>query len=817
MRMARLNYPPSPAGSCFFRPPPAAGAGGATVGAMSIEAPTVETLLASLSAALDGETGAGWQQPGGGTAPQEGLLRLVRYPARAAVRLPAEPPLPEPLQSRLAAMGAGELWRHQAEALAASRAGRNVIVSTGTASGKSLCFNLPAFEALLSDRKARALYLYPTKALAQDQLRAIRAFALPQISAATYDGDTPAGERAMVRNWARIVLTNPDMVHYGILPSHARWAEFFGHLAYVVVDEAHTLRGIFGSHVGCILRRLLRLAGHYGSSPRLVLASATIGNPGDLAQALTGRPFTAISEDGSPRGERLFGFWNPPFKDEAAGTRASANWESARLLAAFAEAGIRTIAFTKSRRSAELVAKHARSIVQHPATAERIRSYRAGYLASERREIEQQLFSGQLLGVAATTALELGVDVGGLDAVVMNGFPGTVAQVWQQAGRAGRAGQQATAVLVGHEDPLDQYYLAHPDVLLAKPYEAALVDVTNPRILEPHLGCAAHELPLASTEVAETFGVGATEVAGAMVAAGDLVERRSRAGGTARLHWHRRERPGRALDLRVMGGEAYRIVEADTGALLGTVDGTRAFGQVHPGAVYLHQGESFVVAALDLDERVALVEASAPAWFTQARETSDLTVGAVTATRMLGAVECCLGRVDVIRRVVAFARRAVATGELLEVVPLELPEERLSTVAFWYTVPPPIVGTARIAPPDLPGSLHAAEHAAIGVLPLFAMADRWDIGGVSTALATDTGLPTVFIYDGYPGGMGIAERGFSQAVEHLGATLETVGACPCESGCPSCVQSPKCGNGNDPLDKAGAIRLMATILGRSSG
>ncbi|HLI55934.1 MAG TPA: DEAD/DEAH box helicase, partial [Actinomycetota bacterium] len=749
-------------------------------------------------------------------APAEGLLRLVRMPSREATSALPDPPLPAPLAARLEAMGAAALWTHQTEALAAVRGGRNVIVSTGTASGKSLCFNLPVLERLLADRKARALYLYPTKSLAQDQLRAIRAFALPQVAAATYDGDTPAAERTMVRSYARIVLSNPDMVHYGLLESHSRWAELLGHLAFVVVDEAHTLRGVFGSHVGCILRRLRRVARHYGSDPQFVLASATIGNPGDLAEALVGLPFTTIDADGSPKGERLFAFWNPPFKDEASGTRASANWECARLMAGFVDHGVRTITFTKSRKSAELVAKHAQRIVESPEAAARIRAYRAGYLASERREIERQLFGGELLGVAATTALELGVDVGGLDAVVLNGFPGTVAQVWQQAGRAGRGGQTSTAVLVGHEDPLDQYYLAHPDTLLAKPFEAALVDVTNPRILAPHLGCAAHELPLAPAEVAETFGPGADEVAAAMVASGDLVERTVRGKGTVRLHWHRREPPGRALDLRSMGGEAFRIVDAGTGALLGTVDAARAYGQVHPGASYLHQGESFVVTALDPHERVALVESVSPTWFTQARDRSDIRVAGVTATRALGAVDCYLGRVEVTRQVVAYARREIATGELLEVVPLDLPEERLATVAFWYTVPAPVVEAARIDALDLPGSLHAAEHAAIGVLPLFAMADRWDIGGVSTALAPDTGLPTVFIYDGYPGGMGIAERGFARAVEHLGATLDAVGACPCEAGCPSCVQSPKCGNGNDPLDKAGAIRLMTTILGRGA-
>lgn len=739
------------------------------------------------------------------------LLRVVHLPGQPGRQRQPDPPLPAVLAARLEAMGITGLWTHQVEALAAARQSRNVVVSTGTASGKSLCFNLPVIEELLAAGGSRALYLYPTKSLAQDQLRALRAFGLPQVTAATYDGDTPASERGLVRQYARIVLTNPDMVHYGILHGHARWAGYFKNLSFVVVDEAHTLRGVFGSHVGCILRRLRRVARHYGSDPTFILASATMGNARELAERLVGIPFMAVDTDGSPKGQRLFAFWNPPLRDEASGSRASANWESARLLAAFVEQGTRTIAFTKSRRSAELVAKHARSLTS-PACAERIRAYRAGYLASERREIEGQLFSGELLGVAATTALELGVDISGLDAVVINGFPGTVSQVWQQAGRAGRAGQRSVAVLVGHEDPLDQYYLAHPDVLLSRPFEAAMVDVTNPRILEPHLGCAAHELPLAQGEAEAAFGQGATPVAASMLATGDLVERRARGAAAARLHWHRREPPGRDLDLRSLGGEAFRIVDSSTGALLGTVDGARAHGQVHPGAVYLHQGESFVVTELDLLARVALVEASAPGYYTQARQSSDLSVVETLSTKALGAVECFLGRVQVTQRVVAYARRAIANGDLLDVVALDLPEEALATVAVWYTVPEPICERARISPADLPGSLHAAEHAGIGVLPLFAMADRWDIGGVSTARSDDTAAPTVFIYDGYPGGIGIAERGFARAEEHLSATLEAVSTCPCASGCPACVQSPKCGNGNDPLDKAGAVRLMATIL-----
>lgn len=741
----------------------------------------------------------------------EGLLGLARIPARASKVVQPDPPLPPRIARRLNDRGIRGLWTHQEKALAAVRRGENVVVSTGTASGKSLCFNLPAFERLLTDRSAKALYLYPTKALAQDQLRSIRSYGLREVRAATYDGDTPSTERASVRKFANIVLSNPDMMHYGIFPQHARWAEFFAHLAFIVVDEAHVLRGIFGSHVGCVLRRMRRLARHYGADPVFVMTSATIGNPSHLAERLVGAPFTEISEDGSPRGERLFAFWNPPYLDEEKGVRGSTNWESARLMASFASEEIRTIAFTKSRKAAELIAKYAKELVGEAERAALIRPYRAGYLASERREIEEQLFSGRLLGVAATTALELGIDVGGLDAVVLNGFPGTVAQVWQQAGRAGRSGRASVAVLVGGDDPLDQYYIHHPQILLEKPFEAALVDTTNPNILEPHLGSAAYEHPIEVTKLEEEFGDGAARTAEKMVSQGDLVVKKSKAG-IERFHWKPQRPPVRDVDMRSIGGNTFHIVQRSTGALLGTIDGARALRQVHEGAIYLHLGENYEVTKLDLEEGVAFVEQAKGNYFTQSRENSDLKVIEPFKSKGVGSSEFSVGRVEVTERVVSYVKKDITTGATLAIVELDLPPLTLDTVAFWYTVTLEVVNRARLGLSDLPGSLHAAEHAGIGILPLFAMADRWDIGGLSTALAPDTGLPTVFIYDGYPGGAGIAERGFNEAPEHLSATLEAVRTCKCEIGCPSCIQSPKCGNGNEPLDKAGAIRLMSTIL-----
>lgn len=738
---------------------------------------------------------------------------MVRMAGKPPTGVQPHPPLPKPLRQRLEARGISSLWSHQEEALAAVRRGEHTIVSTGTASGKSLCFNLPTIERVLTDRRSRALYLYPTKALAQDQLRALRAFGLPSVTAATYDGDTPNEERSSVRKYANIVLSNPDMLHFGILPQHARWADFFAQLRLIVVDEAHVLRGVFGSHVGCILRRLHRIARHYGADPIFVMASATIGNPGDLARRLTGFPFTEVATDGAPRGERIFAFWNPPFIDEEKGVRGSTNFQSARLMAGFVTSDIKTIAFAKARKSAELIAKHAKSLVDDDDVAARIRPYRAGYLVSERREIEQQLFSGELLGVAATSALELGIDVGGLDAVILNGFPGTVSQVWQQAGRAGRTGAESVAVLVGQDDPLDQYYLSHPDILLSRPFEAALVDTTNPNILKAHLGSAAHELPIDRSDLIDVFGEGTDELADEMIEAEDLVERKVRGSASTRIHWKRQSPPGRDMDIRSMGGRVYSIVESETGALIGTVDGARAFQQIHPGAVYLHQGDNFEVERLDIENTVAFVVPMRGNYYTQSRETSDVRVLETFESKRVGAADFFLGRVEVTERVVAFVRKDISTGEVLAIIDLDLPEVVLDTVAVWYTVEPNVVARAQLGAKELLGALHAAEHAAIGILPLFAMADRWDIGGLSTNWSSDTTLPTVFIYDGYQGGAGIAERGYRLAEEHVGATLEAISNCRCESGCPSCVQSPKCGNGNEPLFKLGAERLLRAVLG----
>jgi DEAD/DEAH box helicase domain-containing protein len=710
----------------------------------------------------------------------------------------------------LALRGVTQPWEHQAQAAELARGGDNVVLATGTASGKSLAYLLPTLSALIEDERATALYLSPTKALATDQLRALRALTLTQVRAATYDGDTPHEERDWVRRFANLVLTNPDMLHRSVLPRHGDFARFLRGLRYVVVDECHTYRGVFGSHVAQVLRRLRRVCDRYGAAPVFLLASATASDPEVSAGRLVGLPVVPVGDDASPRGQTEFALWEPPLQDAYAGehgapVRRSATAEAGELLADLVVEGARTLAFVRSRRGAEAVALTARRHVEEavPELAPRVAAYRAGYLPEERRALEARLQSGDLLGVATTNALELGVDVSGLDAVVLTGWPGTVASVWQQAGRAGRAGQQALAVLVARDDPLDTYLVHHPEALFGRPVEATVLDPSNPYVLGPHLCCAAAELPLTEDDL-DVFGDGAAEVLEELVERG-LLRKRPRG-----WFWTSREKPD--ADLRGVGGSPVRLVEAPTGRLLGTVDRSSAHSQAHTGAVYLHQGETYLVESLDLEDSVALVRPDNPDYSTSAREVTDLRVVSTAESTAFDGVRLSFGTVDVTHQVVGYLRKRLRTGEVLGEEPLELPPQELRTRSVWYTVEPRLLDAAGLAWGDVPGAAHAAEHAAIGLLPLFATCDRWDIGGVSTALHADTGEATVFVYDGHPGGAGFAERAYARAAAWLTATRDAIAACECATGCPSCVQSPKCGNGNEPLDKAGAVRLLDVVL-----
>ncbi|MFD8532167.1 DEAD/DEAH box helicase [Streptosporangium canum] len=748
-------------------------------------------------------------------ARRDRVTHVEHVPARQAGQIRWPDWVHESLVTRWANRGISGLWSHQAEAADLVHRGQNVIIATGTASGKSLSYLVPALSSVLDG--GTILYLTPTKALAADQLRALNELDVPELRAATFDGDTSFEERAWVRKHANYVLTNPDMLHRTLLPRHANWSSFWRRLRMVVVDECHGYRGVFGSHVAQILRRLRRVCTRYGSAPAFVLSSATASDPGAFAMRLTGLQMAEVTTDASPRGATTFALWEPPLTDlrgeGGAPLRRPATAESADLLADLVIADVRTLAFVRSRRAAESVALTTRAKLQDLVfdvgapgdLPDKVAAYRAGYLAEDRRGLEKAFRSGDLLGLATTNALELGVDVSGLDAVLIAGWPGTRASLWQQAGRAGRAGQDALAVLIARDDPLDTYLVHHPEALFGRPVEAIVLDPDNPYVLGPHLCAAAAEIPLTPDEL-QIFGPTAKEVLAGLVTEGLL---RQRATG---WFWTRRERATDLADIRGAGGAPVQVVEASTGRLLGTVDEPSAHTTVHTGAVYVHQGETYVVVELDLEAGVALVEAGTPDYTTFARDVTEISVLESLRSHPLGPGELHFGSVEVTRQVVSYLKRRAQSGELLGDEPLDLPPRTLRTRAVWWTLPTSAVVSLAEDGLDLGGAAHAAEHAAIGLLPLFATCDRWDIGGVSTELHPDTGLLTVFVYDGHEGGAGFAERGYARALDWLTATREAIASCECERGCPSCIQSPKCGNGNEPLDKAGALRLLAVLL-----
>jgi DEAD/DEAH box helicase domain-containing protein len=759
------------------------------------------------------------------------LARPVEWPAWVSPEIVAA----------YATLGIDQPWAHQVQAASVARDGQSVVVATGTASGKSLAYQLPVLQSLVEGAsgldRATALYLSPTKALAADQLRALSDIALPQIRAATYDGDTDYEERAWIRSQANLVLANPDLLHRSMLPAHRRWQSFLRGLRFVVIDECHGYRGVFGAHVAQVVRRLRRVAAMYGAEPVFILASATVSEPSTSATRLVGLPVEEVTDDASPRGASYFVLWEPPLVpvggpataiDPAAGepgvatvsaasgsvprtARRAVTSETADVLTDLVIDGVRTVAFVRSRRGVEAVALAARRSLNEVdrSLPARVAAYRGGYLPEERRALERSLRSGSLLGLAATTALELGIDVSGLDAVLLAGFPGTRASMWQQAGRAGRAGQESLAIMIARDDPLDTYLIHHPEALFGTPVEAAVFDPNNPYVLRPHLCAAASEAPLTSADL-DLFGPAASSVIDSLVDDGFL---RARPSG---WFWARRERACDLADIRGSGGWPVQIVEESTGQLLGTADTGTAHVSVHAGAVYLHQGQTYIVHefADESDEcRAALVERGDVDYFTSARDLTDFHILDAERSVELPGGTLCFGTVEVTSQVVSYLRRRIGSGQVISEHPLELPSRELSTRAVWWTVPDERLLAAGLSRPQWPGAAHAAEHASIGLLPLVATCDRWDIGGVSTAVHADTGMLTVVVYDGQPGGSGFAERGFDAALGWLTATRDAIAGCPCESGCPSCVQSPKCGNGNEPLDKPGAVTLLGILLG----
>jgi DEAD/DEAH box helicase domain-containing protein len=747
------------------------------------------------------------------------IVHIERIPHQGAVFEKLDKPIHPSLQTCLESLGISALYSHQAKALNIILAGKNVIIATPSASGKTLCYHLATLNALVHDKESRALYLFPTKALAQDQLRSLRQIVsfLPSsipihrgevispAAMATFDGDTPQEQRANIRRQARVVLTNPDMLHLGILPNHQSWSRFFRNLKYIVVDETHIYRGVFGSHVANVLRRLRRLCAFYRSNPQFICCSATIANPQQHAQNLVGLPFEAVVEDGSPHGDKYFTFWNPPLIDEAKTRRRSSNSEAAFLLKELVQKEIRSLVFAATRKLTELIYIYTQEQLP-PSLRDKISPYRAGYLPEDRRRIEQQFFEGELLGLVATTALELGINIGDLDATVLSGYPGSIASAWQQAGRSGRSTHSSLSFLIGQENPLDQYLMRNPDFLFSKNFDNAIINPENPYILKPHLLCAAWEKPLHDKDE-EFFGP----------ATGTTVVELEQEGRLKRrdIGWHPAPSvsyPAQDINIRSTSGQNYAVIDGQDGQLLETVEASVAFFQIHPGAIYLHQGESYFIRELDLVRRIAWAESKPVDYYTQAMEIHEIRVKKLLKEKDCRGVKVYFGDVDVTITVVGFKRKKQFTEEVITEEYLDLPPQAFPTKALWFDLPQKVIDKIADAGLDFHGGLHACEHAAIGILPLFALCDRNDIGGVSTPFHPDTGKAQIFVYDAHPGGIGIAEKGFEMILQLWQATLKAVADCPCADGCPSCVQSPKCGNNNQPLDKEAAIVLLEELV-----
>ncbi len=710
-------------------------------------------------------------------------------------------PLRDPLSGYLSVNGI-QLYTHQCEAINACANGSNVIITTPTASGKTLAFNIPVFGRLTAGADARALYLYPTKALANDQLATLEQLArYTGITAkpAIYDGDTPQSKRAAIREHARIIITNPYELHQ-ILPWHAKWQEFFSHLSFIVVDEAHRYRGVFGSHVSLLIRRLLRLCRHYGSRPQVILSSATLANPDEFSKNLTGRTFTHVANDGSPRGRNHVVLFNPFYSGIA---ERSTPHETKDLLLSCIKAELQTLCFTGSRKMTELIALWAREDAKRTSEklAKTIAAYRAGYLPEERRLLERQLKEGRMKALVTTNALELGIDIGSLDAVIIAGYPGTMMSTRQQAGRAGRNGRESVAILVARQDPLDQFFMHHPDEFFSRPSEHIIIDTANPYIVSGHILCAAAELPLRPDADYEFFGDSFTVITGDLVASGLL--RQTPRG----IVYAGRGRATDAVRLDGLSAESFRVV--CDGRLLETMDRAQAYREAHDGAIMLHQGRTFIVKEMDLASHTIRVAETDVDYYTQPMKEVDLSIITTMEKKTVDGAECAFGNVEVTEKYTCYKIKRKDT--VIGVESLDLPPLTFRTKAFWFVLPQETEARVRAAGLDLGGGLHGAEHAIIALMPLFVMCDRWDIGGLSVPSYEDKGEPTVFVYDGYEGGIGLAEKAFGLLPDLFAASHSLVRDCGCDEGCPSCIYSPKCGNDNVPLDKESAVLILRSL------
>ncbi len=738
------------------------------------------------------------------------IKHIERIPSKPA-RYQAWPKtLSKDLVTLLEKSGFDALYTHQSQSFDALQAGKHVAVTTPTASGKTLCFNLPVMQSVLKDPKARALYLYPMKALAQDQLKTLQEWngrlktaKLPPLSAEIYDGDTPTGVRTKIRkNPPNIILTNPDMLHLGILAYHDGWSDFFKNLKYVVVDEAHSYRGIFGSHVAHVLRRLRRICRYYGANPQFITCSATLGNPEEFLTGLTGLDFEIVAETGAPQNGKTFILWNPDTK--------SAYTDATTLLIELLKSGMKTIVFTKARKITELISMWVTQA--RPEWAAQIKSYRAGYLPEERREIESKLFKDELKAVISTSALEVGIDVGGLDACVLVGYPGTMISTWQRSGRVGRGEAPSVVFLVAMADAMDQFWMKHPKKFFTMKAESLMVGYENEIIASAHLRCAASEVPLTAAD-RDIYGPLFDTLLPPMVQEGQVLES---ASGDKWLVTDKN--PQRLLSIRD-AGQAYQIITQDTGELIGTIDGMRAFRDCHPGAVYLHQGVQYVVKDLQWEQKKIIVSDEPVDYYTQVNydEETEILEEMQRRTLGVGPAQCFIkwGKVKITQRFINYEIHRIVDQSLVSTVELTLPPQTFETKALWMVLPDYLQRNLMNEKIHFMGGLHAAEHGTIAMMPLHVVCDRWDLGGISTPAHPQVPQPVIFIYDGYPGGVGLTERAYETMEELLTTTYEMIRDCECEDGCPSCVQSPKCGNGNHPLDKKGALLILGHILGRS--
>ena len=731
-------------------------------------------------------------------------------PARDAAYAPIDPPPTPALADALAATGITQFYTHQAEAITAARANRDVVVVTGTASGKTLCYNVPVIERVLESRRSRALYLFPLKALAQDQLRKIEALGLwKQVRAGTYDGDTPEHERRMIRQAAHLVLTNPDMLHLGLLPHHNLWSDFLAHLQYIVIDELHMYRGVFGSHTAHVLRRLLRLCAKYDAHPSIIACSATIGNPAELARQLTGRECEVIETNGAPAGPKHVVVWNPPVADAAVGNRRSGNIEATFLLRELVSQGIRTLAFTTARQEAELILRYLRAALdsEHPELVEQVAAYRAGYLASDRRAIEKALSEGAMRAVIATVALEAGIDIGGLDAALILGYPGTVASFRQQAGRAGRGRRESLAIMVCRNGLIDQFFALHPEVLWSAPVEQARIDPENIYILGGHLLCAAFEDPLLAADIA-AFGEAAAGILPILEDEGLLKE----TGG--RYFYIGHPHPAGAVNLRSAGNQGYELLDTSRNEVIGIEDDSRLWVECYPGAIHLHEGEQYQVTEVDETERRILVDPVSVEYFTRPNIEVDVEIDNVADSRDLAWVGLAFGDVTVTLTTFGFRKLRIGSLELLATEEVDCPPQSVETIAFWVVFDQEVRRFVDQHGGEILGGLNGFQNAICGVLPLLAMCDPRDLQGTALALHPELQQPAVFVWDEYPGGIGLTERGFEAAEMMLSRAHDVVAACQCTAGCPACVQSPFNLGGNWPLDKALALVLLRAAIGK---